>query len=385
MKSDKSKTIYIFTDWYTPAYKAGGPIQSVYNLASLLSKSFKVRIVTRISDYGSNEPFEGVIPNQWNTLGSGHEVMYLSSHEVNYGNIRKICFSAKNDTILINGIFSFYFSILPLFFSGYYNTHKIFVAVRGMLHQSALAIKPLKKQIFLAFARGFGLYKKTTLLSTSEYENEEIKKCLGNTPVAYAPNIPVQPIDVSQIENKKFKDENGCLRVLFIGRISPEKNPLGLVKALGLIDYRITVLFVGSSIDGSYQMSFENELMKLSERVKYEWVKELPHHEIQKLFDRFDLMVLPSFGENFGHAIFESFANGTPVVIGNNTPWKNIESQKAGFEVNPENAGELAAVITRFYDMSAAEFKIWQSGALETANNYFNRNNFEKLYLTLFS
>ncbi len=96
-------------------------------------------------------------------------------------------------------------------------------------------------------------------------------------------------------------------------------------------------------------------------------------------------MVLPSFGENFGHAIFESFANGTPVIIGNNTPWKEIESQRAGFEVNPEIISELAASITKFNDMSAVDYKIWQCGALAAANNYFNGNNFEKLYLTLFS
>lgn len=385
MESDKTKTIYIFTDWYIPAYKAGGPIQSVYNLATLLSKSFKVRIVTRISDYGSNKPFEGVVPNQWSTLGPGHEVMYLSSEGVNFGSIRKICLSAKNDIILINGIFSFYFSILPLFYSGYYNIQKTFVAVRGMLHQSALDVKPLKKQIFLAFARGFGLYKRTTLLSTSEYENVEINKCLGKVNIAYGPNIPVQPLNYSHASEKGFKDENGHLRLVFIGRISPEKNPLGLVKSLQLLNYPVSVLFVGSSIDVAYQGSFETELKRLPETVKYEWIKELPHPEIQKLFSRFDLMVLPSLGENFGHAIFESLASGTPVIIGNNTPWKNIESRKAGLEVDPENERELAASITMFNEMKSEDFKQWQSGALEMANNYFNRNNFEKLYLTLFS
>ena len=32
--------------------------------------------------------------------------------------------------------------------------------------------------------------------------------------------------------------------------------------------------------------------------------------------------------ENFGHVIVESWQNGCPVLISENTPWKNLESQK---------------------------------------------------------
>ena len=48
-----------------PGYRAGGPIQSVYNLAKLLSKNFDVKVVTRITDYASIEPYEGVSADVW--------------------------------------------------------------------------------------------------------------------------------------------------------------------------------------------------------------------------------------------------------------------------------------------------------------------------------
>ncbi|MFN9108875.1 MAG: glycosyltransferase, partial [Bacteroidota bacterium] len=35
----------------------------------------------------------------------------------------------------------------------------------------------------------------------------------------------------------------------------------------------------------------------------------------------------------FGHAIFEAMANGLPVIIGDNTPWKGLAALGAGFDL----------------------------------------------------
>ena len=37
--------ILVFIDWYKPAYKAGGPISSVYNLTELLGDEIQFYIV----------------------------------------------------------------------------------------------------------------------------------------------------------------------------------------------------------------------------------------------------------------------------------------------------------------------------------------------------
>ena len=62
---NKPSTILIFTDWYIPGYRAGGPIQSVYNLAKLLSNNFHVKVVTRNTDYASFEAYPEVAANEW--------------------------------------------------------------------------------------------------------------------------------------------------------------------------------------------------------------------------------------------------------------------------------------------------------------------------------
>jgi glycosyltransferase involved in cell wall biosynthesis len=103
------------------------------------------------------------------------------------------------------------------------------------------------------------------------------------------------------------------------------------------------------------------------------------------LFFNSDILVLPSLGENFGHAIFESFAFATPVIIGNNTPWKNIQDKKIGIEINPNSKNELIQAIKFFHELSPTDYKVWQNNAYQFAKTYFNSNNFEELYLNLFS
>ena len=381
---NKPTTILIFTDWYVPGYRAGGPIQSVYNLAKLLSHNFHVKVVTRNTDYASSEASSGVAANEWVTLNHQHEVLYISSENVNAKAIKNLCKEHKANVILINGLFSFYFSILPLFFANFYGAVKTFVAVRGMLHQSALKVKPLKKQLFLAFARGFGLYKSTTLLSTSAFENEKIVRTLGKVKIVSAPNIPLLPDKKFNFSKKAFKSDEGNLRLLFLGRISPEKNPVMVLKALKNSKVKIHISFAGAGIDEAYQQVFDNELKSMPENIEISCLNELPHTEILNLFNHTDVMILPSHGENFGHAIFESLAYATPVIISNNTPWKLMQESMAGIEVHADSIEEVSNAIAFFNTMELPTYRLWQEGAFNKALDYIDKNEFEELYKRIF-
>lgn len=374
-------TIYIFADWYAPGYKAGGPIQSVVNLAQLLSNENNVKVITRNTDYGSIMPYPNLENNTWINI-SGVEVLYLSKENTTFKSIKDLCKLSKHDIVIINGLFSFWYSVLPLFLANIYNRKKILVAVRGMLHKSALSVKPTKKMMFLAFARGFGLYKKSVLLASTLLEKKEIESSLGKVKIEIVPNIPIAPISFHEIESKEFKP-NGILRLLFLGRISAEKNPLSVLKALQEINIPIHIHFVGDGIDKNYLQNFENTINQLPKNITLKHTKELPHHKIQFLFLETDIMILPSLGENFGHAIFESIANATPVIIGNNTPWKGIEDQKAGIEIEPQNTEELKAAILTFSSMNLNDYKLWQIGALNCANKYIESNQFDEIYKAL--
>jgi glycosyltransferase involved in cell wall biosynthesis len=380
-KDNQAKTIVIFTDWYVPGFKAGGPIQSVFNLAELLSKDFHVKVVSRNTDLNSNQAYQNVLFDQWVSIGKQHEVLYISQEKLGFKVIKQIIKENTNNIILINGLFSFYFSFLPALLCISFPVRKVFIAVRGMLHTSALSVKPLKKQLFLTFARGLGLYQKPVMLATNAEEIEEIKKSLGKVRPVIAPNIPMVYEDLKPSVERDSK----LFTLAFIGRIAPEKNPLILIEALKKIQNPLRVIFCGDSNNESYLNSFKEQLSALPTHINYEYHAEMSHKDIQNLLPEIDVMALPSLGENFGHAIYESLVAGVPVIIGNNTPWKNMENKLAGIEIDPKDATALKDAVNRFMTMNKADFEQWRIAANKVAFDYNSANNFRQIYLDLFS
>ena len=52
------------------------------------------------------------------------------------------------------------------------------------------------------------------------------------------------------------------------------------------------------------------------------------------------MFFLPTRGENYGHVIFEALAAGVPVLISDQTPWRDLEQEAVGYmrPLNDENA-----------------------------------------------
>jgi glycosyltransferase involved in cell wall biosynthesis len=73
-------------------------------------------------------------------------------------------------------------------------------------------------------------------------------------------------------------------------------------------------------------------------------------------------LLLPSEGENYGHAIVESLSLGRPVIISKNTPWKELAEQKAGMDVE---VPELKGAIEKFVQMNQEEYTEWTMSTLD--------------------
>ena len=169
-----------------------------------------------------------------------------------------------------------------------------------------------------------------------------------------------------------------------MGRIAPEKNSNTLLKALAEMQIPLDMTFCGGYINPVYFAEFSSLLKALPANVDARYLGEIPNHQIADLLGRSDVMVMPSLGENFGHAIYESLAMGVPVIIGNNTPWKHLEDDKAGLEVNPINTAEIADAIMKFDRLSEKDYQQWCQGALDRAKAYMEQNDFKSIYSKLF-
>ncbi len=127
-------------------------------------------------------PYPNVKSNEWNTLPSGTKVLYLSKSNLSFRTMKRLLLTQEYDVIYLNSFFSYYFTILPLIITNLYKINKkIILAPRGMLSEAALSLKSFKKVFYLTIARATNIYKEVTWQASTNLEEEEIKKVLGDS------------------------------------------------------------------------------------------------------------------------------------------------------------------------------------------------------------
>ena len=150
--STKPKLLFI-TDWYPPAFKGGGPIRSLVNLVEQLKTEYACYIYTSDTDFGEEQPLHDVVTNQW--VNKNGVQVYYRSGKMSFKQVKSIIAEINPNRIYLNSMFSN--MIKPILVA--YATNKVIVAPRGMLNASALAVKPIRKYLYLWFLRTFGFAK----------------------------------------------------------------------------------------------------------------------------------------------------------------------------------------------------------------------------------
>ena len=165
------KKILIFIDWYLPGYKSGGPVQSVANLVEHLKDEFDFSIITRNTDYCETIPYTNVKSDEWNTLSNGVRVFYFSENELTHKNIRNLIRKTDYDCVYLNGIYSMYFTLIPLLYLRKKHDKRVVIAARGMFSEGSLGVKKTKKQFFIRAVKVLQFFDKVIFHATSEGEN----------------------------------------------------------------------------------------------------------------------------------------------------------------------------------------------------------------------
>jgi glycosyltransferase involved in cell wall biosynthesis len=368
--------ILIFSDWYAPAFKAGGPIRSIVNFVETFKNDFDIHVFTSDRDLGDDHPFSDKQTDIW-IDEDRFKIMYASPGNVNYSAIKKIINSLAPDWIYLNSMFSS-FTIYPLMVSS--RSGKIVLAPRGMLRHSALAIKPIRKYFYLTLLKMLNLDQHIRFHSTSEEETISINHVFPNAPdIVEVPNVLPK---INQ-ELSFRKKEQGKLNMIFVGRMHPIKNLIYLLNSLEHIDGNCSLTIIATREDERYSQECYKIITRLK-NISTNIIWDLPHHEIDKHLKLSDLFVLPTKGENFGHAIFEALSVGCPVLISDQTPWKNLNQKMAGMEISLDNPSQFASTIQEFVNMNDDEWQEYRMGALQLAQHHLQESNVEMLYFQLF-
>ncbi|MEQ8909272.1 MAG: glycosyltransferase [Vicingaceae bacterium] len=360
-KSTSKIRVVIFIDWFYPAYKAGGPIKSVYHIAENLSQEFEFYIVC------SNQDLDGEILkvkfNQWSNREHTH-VIYLDKEHQSREHFQELFEEVEPQVIYYNNLFSFPFGIKALWQFRNKKNIKQIIAPRGMLGAGALKIKAAKKRSFLNFAKIFLFRKELIWHASTEQEQREIKRAIGeNAKVRVARNLSSKPRKRElATTNKKV----GSLKLVFISRLSPKKNLLFLLELLqNLGELQNLCLDVYGPIEAGEYWHRCERLIKQDDRISYKGI--LKPTEIEGILTDYHFYVLPTLHENFGHSIAEAINAGVPVLLSEFTPWRNLAKHGVGFDLSLGNKPLWQEKIQELYALDHSSYEEMTKNAYEYA------------------
>lgn len=368
-------------DWFLPGFKAGGPIQSIATLTHNLLPHFNFKIITTDRDFKSNQPYLNVKKNEW-TKFEGREVFYVSPENLNSTFILQLIQSTPHDVIYLNSLFSKIFTIQPLRWRKQRKiTSKIILAPRGMLRPGALAVKSLKKQLFLMYAKISGLFNDIVWQSTSTEETQEIKnKISSHLNIFEISNFPKTSERITPI-----KKESGSLNICFVGRILDVKNLMFACEVLHSITNIIKFHVFGPIEDAEYWNRCQEYVKSLPNTIEFNYKGELTQEEIGKTIQYYHALFLPTRTENFGHVIVETLQNSRPVIISDQTPWKQLTQHKAGFDLPLDKPSDFVNAINILSEMNQDEYDKWCDAARTYIQARLNIEAIKSKYINLFN
>lgn len=384
LNHSKLKKILVFVDWYEPGFKGGGPIRSVVNLVNNLNSFYEFFIFTSDRDLGDAMPYKGISTDKWCTLNNT-SIFYASPPCLNWKSISQQIKLISPDFIYLNGMYALYYAIYPLLMKRLGITSaKVILAPRGMLQNGALQFKAIKKKLFLNLISLLSIPKLINGHATDEQEKIDIYKHLpGINAVSVLPNFSSIP----QKNPVVIKKDKYSVAIAFVSRISPKKNLLFFVKLLKNLasPLKYTFTIVGNIEDIFYWEECESIIKDLPKNIVVDYKGALKNDMVYDILSQHHIFVLPTEGENFGHAIFEALSMGRPVLLSDKTPWRNLQKTKAGWDLPLNNPAAFINVIKQVAEMDDKGYQLWSKGALQLANDYIIKSDLQNQYLKLFS
>jgi len=371
--------ILIFIDWYKPGFKAGGPIRSISNMVSQLKENYNFYIITRDTDYLESTPYSSIKSNEWNSI-DGIKVFYLSTNNLSKLTIKNLIIEIQPDIIYCNSLYSPKFTLTPIRIAKKLNI-KTILAVRGMLSEGSLSVKSHKKKVFLTLIKSIGLFNKTIFHATSNIEQNDIVTTFGqNTTVVKALNLPEKKSIGYQPKSKQPNQ----LKMAFVGRISPEKNTLFAIDILKHCKHNIELEIYGAIYNQEYFEQCNATINQLPKNIVVNYNGVLEHHELDKKLKNYQVVYLPSTGENFGHSIIEGMTNSCVPIISDKTPWQNLEEKNIGFDIDLKHPEKFAKTIDVLAEMDENEFNELTKNSYDYAQSIINDEKLKEEYYKLF-
>jgi len=371
----KTKKILIFTNHFLPGNRAGGPVTSIANLSQLLNNDFEIIIVTSNKDLGIETPYENIEYNKLLKYQT-FNVIYLS--EINQKSIMNVIDRNSIDIIYLNSFFSTFTQlVLTLLIKNNFKI-PIILAPRGELQKNALAIKAVKKKIYLFLYTFFKLYKKVYFHATDVIEYNSIKKMFPIEKITTLANVP------KQSNYQPLNKDKNSLKLIFISRIRDNKNLLFSLNALSICKGDIIFDIYGPIEDENYWKDCQKAINKFPKNIVVAYKGVVNPIDISKTMQQYHGLLLPTKTENFGHVIVEAMQSGVVPIISNQTPWVELQKYNAGWDLSLKDGVKFTEAIDILYKMDYLTYHKLSENTIQYINKKLNTNELKIKYINFF-
>jgi glycosyltransferase involved in cell wall biosynthesis len=229
---------------------------------------------------------------------------------------------------------------------------KVVLSPHGMMEPWILQRHPWKKKLALVLYQRKALRRADYLHATALLEKENLKK------LGYTSHIQVVAIGI-ELELAQIKtDWIPRRKLLFLSRIHPKKGIEFLVEAVARLksDFILGKVIIAGEGDTEYIESLKQKTLSEGVDDIFEFVGGVYGDRKWELYREADLFVLPTHSENFGNVVVEALACGTPVITTKGTPWQELELRNCGWWIDI-GTGPLVNALQQYLSMDHSQLE----------------------------
>jgi len=313
------------------------------------------------SQYGGQYTSLKGIVEQCKIFKIDHDVIFKNSKIYNDKVLLKKILDNSDIFHIFGGWTWFYVKIILRLFK---LKKKIIVHPMGFYEPWSLKQKKIKKYFAWKFYQEKILLKVDRIHCASLQERNNLLKLNNNFKTSVLPfginkKFLKKKLYISDFEVKK--------KILFFSRLHKKKGLDLLIKAwleINNPDWTLDICGYGNN------KKYLNKIISSKKNVKINFLKPIYNNSSKiKLFNKYDLLVLPTKNENFGLVILESLSRGLPVLTTVNTPFCDIEKFNAGWIIN-DSYLELKLTLYKIFNISKKHFLIKKRNAIKIAKRF---------------
>jgi glycosyltransferase involved in cell wall biosynthesis len=343
---------------YKPAFRLGGPVESVSALAEgLVGRGHDVTVATTNSnlDQDLDVPLDQAVDVE------GVKVWYFRRDEplrrwlpfVPYlsksigflyaPRMREALRQAVPGVDLVHTHIPFVYPTFAAARAARRSHKPLFYHQRGVFDPERLEFRSLKKRLYIRLVERPIMRQARMLLALTEAEVASYRALGVETPCRVVPN----GVDISRYRTAPVKRpdtlaeiDDDALVVLFLGRLHPIKGADVLLQAFARIAaaFPTAVLVMAGPDEWGLIEGFRKNAGLARLGLRFFFPGMVSGEEKLNLLARADLFCLPSAGEGFSVAVLEALASATPVLLSPGCHFSEVEKAKAGRVVEPTPA-----------------------------------------------